>query len=79
MSFGGNENYVQHFNRKTLKDKTTGETHVDGRIMLHEVPGRTNHRSHIKHRLQQCFCYCMYIRCRGKVFTEPLPSNGRLF
>jgi hypothetical protein len=32
------------------------------------------HRPHRKRRVQQ-FLYCMCIRCRGNVFTEPLPSN----
>jgi hypothetical protein len=29
-----------------------------------------------KHRFQQYLCICMRIRCRGNVFTEPLPRNG---
>jgi hypothetical protein len=28
-------------------------------------------------RVQQLFYYCVYILCRGNVFTEPLPSNDR--
>jgi hypothetical protein len=27
--------------------------------------------------VQQFFYCCMFIRCRGKIFTEPLPSNRR--
>jgi hypothetical protein len=35
------------------------------------------HVQHSKRRVQQ-FCYCcVCIRCRGKVFTEPLLSNDR--
>jgi hypothetical protein len=36
--------------------------------------------------LSVCLCvllttsfFCMYIHCHGKMFTRPLPSNGRLF
>jgi hypothetical protein len=36
------------------------------------------HRPHKKHRVQQLFYCCVCIRCRGNVFIEPLPSNGRL-
>jgi hypothetical protein len=32
-----------------------------------------------KHRFQQFLYYCFRILCRGNVFTEPLPSNERLF
>jgi hypothetical protein len=42
MSFGANESGVQNFNQKNLKDKTTGETHIDGGIIL-QVLGITNH------------------------------------
>jgi hypothetical protein len=31
-----------------------------------------------KHRLQQYLYFCFRIRCRGNIFTQPLPSNGRL-
>jgi uncharacterized CHY-type Zn-finger protein len=36
------------------------------------------HEPHKKHRFQQLFHYYMCIRCRGSVFTEPLPTNSRL-
>jgi hypothetical protein len=29
-----------------------------------------------KHRFQQYLYRCMSVRCRGNVFTEPLPING---
>jgi hypothetical protein len=35
------------------------------------------HEQHRKRRVQQFFYCCVYIRCRGNVFTEPLPSNDR--
>jgi hypothetical protein len=35
------------------------------------------HGQHRKHRVQQFIYCCVCIRCRGKVFTEPLPSNNR--
>jgi hypothetical protein len=34
------------------------------------------HEQSKKHSLQQNLYCCMRIRCRGNVFTEPLPSNG---
>jgi hypothetical protein len=36
----------------------------------------TRHESNKKRHVQQVF-YCVLIRCRGNVFTEPLPSNDR--
>jgi hypothetical protein len=36
------------------------------------------HRPHRKNRVQQFFSCCVCICCCGNVFTEPLPSNGRL-
>jgi hypothetical protein len=49
-----------------------------------EVLGRTNrlislirHGSHWKRRVQQFFYYCVCIRYRVNVSTEPLPSNDR--
>jgi hypothetical protein len=33
------------------------------------------HGPHRKRRVQQFFYCCVCIRCRGKVFIEPLPSN----
>jgi hypothetical protein len=36
------------------------------------------HGPHRKHRVQQFFYCCVCIRCRGNVFTEPLPSNKLL-
>jgi hypothetical protein len=33
------------------------------------------HGPHKKRRVQQ-FCCCVCIRCRGNVFTDPLPSNN---
>jgi hypothetical protein len=33
---------------------------------------------HGRRLLQQFYC-CVHICCRGSVFTEPFPSNGRLF
>jgi hypothetical protein len=48
------------------------------------VLGRTDrllfliqHRPHIKRRVQEFLYCCVCIRCRGKVFTESLPSNDR--
>jgi hypothetical protein len=35
------------------------------------------HEPHGKRCVQQLFSFCMCIRCRGNVFTEPLPSNDR--
>jgi hypothetical protein len=35
------------------------------------------HVSHRKRRVQQFFYCCVRIRCRGNVFTQPLPSNGK--
>jgi hypothetical protein len=37
----------------------------------------TGHGQHRKRRVQQFFYCCVCIRCRGNVFTEPLPSNNR--
>jgi hypothetical protein len=34
---------------------------------------------HRKHRVQQFYYCCVCIPCRGKIFTESLPSNGLLF
>jgi hypothetical protein len=34
------------------------------------------HGPHRKHRVRQFYCFGC-IRCRGKVFAEPLPSNNR--
>jgi hypothetical protein len=34
------------------------------------------HGPHRKRRVQQFF-YCVYICCRGNVFTEPLPSSSK--
>jgi hypothetical protein len=43
------------------------------------VPFRTTlYAPNIKHRFQQYLYYFLRIRCRGKVFIEPLPSKGRL-
>jgi hypothetical protein len=51
-----------------------------------EVLGRTDrllslirHGPHRKRRVQQFFYCCVYIRYRGNVSTEPLPSNDRGF
>jgi hypothetical protein len=33
--------------------------------------------SYIKRRVQRFFYCCICIRCRGKFYAEPLPSNGR--
>jgi hypothetical protein len=33
----------------------------------------------IKHSFQQQLYCCVRIRCRGNVFTDPLPRNGLLF
>jgi hypothetical protein len=44
------------------------------------VLGRTNRLLPLprrKRRLQQFFYFCVCIRCRGNVFTQPLPSNDR--
>jgi hypothetical protein len=53
-------------------------------MLKQEVLGRTNrllslirHRPHGKWRIQQFFYCCVYIRYRGNVFTESLPSNDR--
>jgi hypothetical protein len=35
------------------------------------------HEPHIKRRVQQYFYCCVCIRCRGNVFTEPLPSSDK--
>jgi hypothetical protein len=35
------------------------------------------HGLHVKGRVQQFLYCCVYIRCRGWIFTEPLPSNDR--
>jgi hypothetical protein len=35
------------------------------------------HGPHRKQLVQQFFYCCMCIRCRGNVFTEPLPSSDR--
>jgi hypothetical protein len=32
-----------------------------------------------KHRFQLFFYCCVRIRCRGNVFTQPLPRNGQFF
>jgi hypothetical protein len=52
--------------------------------MEQEFLGKTNlqlslirHGPHWKRRVQQFFCCCECIRYRGKVSTEPLPSNDR--
>jgi hypothetical protein len=37
----------------------------------------TRHGPHLKRRVQQFFYYCVCIRYRGNVCTEPLPSNDR--
>jgi hypothetical protein len=49
-----------------------------------KVLGRTNrllsmirHVPYRKQRIQQFFYCCLCIRCRGKVFAEPFPSNSR--
>jgi hypothetical protein len=34
------------------------------------------HGSHRKRRARQFLCYCVCIRWRDNVFTEPLPSNS---
>jgi hypothetical protein len=47
---------------------------------LMEVLGRTNGLRHGTYRrrcVQQFFYCCLFIRCRGNVFTEPLPSNDK--
>jgi hypothetical protein len=36
-------------------------------------------RAHRRHHVQQFFYCCVCVRCRGRMFAEPLPSNGRLF
>jgi hypothetical protein len=33
------------------------------------------HGSHRKRQVQQFFYCCIYICCRSKIFTEPLPVN----
>jgi hypothetical protein len=33
--------------------------------------------SHRKRRIQQSFYCCVCIRCRGKIFNQPLPRNSR--
>jgi hypothetical protein len=38
----------------------------------------TLHGPNRKHRSQNFFYCCLRICCRGNMFTEPLPSNGRL-
>jgi hypothetical protein len=35
------------------------------------------HGPHTKRCVQQFFYFCLCIRSRGNVFTEPLPSNDR--
>jgi hypothetical protein len=35
------------------------------------------HAPNRKHRFERYLCYCLRIRCRGNVFTEPLPSSER--
>jgi hypothetical protein len=35
------------------------------------------HVQHRKRHVQQSFYWCLCIRCRGNVFTNPLPSNDR--
>jgi hypothetical protein len=35
------------------------------------------HGQHRERRVQQFVYCCVCIRCRGKVFTEPLPTNDR--
>jgi hypothetical protein len=53
-------------------------------IWVQEVLGRTNrqlslipHGPHRKRCVQQFFYCCVRIRCSGKVFTKPLPSNKK--
>jgi hypothetical protein len=38
----------------------------------------TLHGPKREHRSQQFLYCCLRIRCRGNLFTEPLPSSGRL-
>jgi hypothetical protein len=38
----------------------------------------TLHGPNIKHYSQQFLCCCLHIRCRGNLFTEPLPNNAYL-
>jgi hypothetical protein len=66
------------------RHKTLQFTCTRGCIIWQEVLGRTNrpfslirHRPHWKRRVQQFCYYCMRIRYRGNVSTEPLPSNDR--
>jgi hypothetical protein len=35
--------------------------------------------SHRKRQSQELFYFCVFIRCRGKMFTALLPRNGSLF
>jgi hypothetical protein len=53
-------------------------------MKTYEVLGRTNrllslirHEPHWKRRVWQFFCFCVCIRYRGNVSTEPLPSSDR--
>jgi hypothetical protein len=53
-------------------------------LIWKQVLGRNNrilvlirHGPHWKRRVQQNVYCCVCIRYRGKVSTEPLPSNGR--
>jgi hypothetical protein len=39
----------------------------------------TLHGPNRKHRFQQFLYCCLRIRCRGNLFTNPLPSNERLW
>jgi hypothetical protein len=58
------ENDILHSHRREKKQI----------LQLIECFPLIRHGPHRRRHVQQCFC-CMCIRCRGNVFTEPLPNN----
>jgi hypothetical protein len=62
-----------------ITQNTIYEYHIKQKVL--EITNRLlsliRHELHRKRRAQQFFYYCVYIRCRGNVYTEQLPRNNR--
>jgi hypothetical protein len=61
---------------KQIKQEVLGRTN---RLLPLRIHYFVRHWPHRKHRVQHLFNCCVCFRCRGNVFTGPLPSIGRLF